>query len=1059
MMKRIDMVWLVLAIILAAVTASGQEVRVVDDFEGDLVWSAHPADGVTLDISHESGADGQGQAMRLDFGFTGGGYAIARLDTDLELPGNYAFRFRIRGEAPVNHLEFKLVDTSGENVWWKVRRDVSWPKEWETFQIKKRHLDFAWGPQGGGDITRVAAIEFAITAGSGGQGTVWIDDIELVELPAADIPPPDPVAGANSSVEGQEPARVLDGDLNTFWTPDPSDDRPSLWLDFLQSREYGGLIVDWMPGHPAPDYVVEASQEGDVWHTLQTVTGSNGGRDYLFLPESESRLLRLRFSGPDAGRAAISRLVLKPLEWSATREIFFKAIAADMPAGSMPRGFLGEQVYWTVVGVDADSQEGLLSEDGALEAGVGGFTIEPFLFADGELVTWNDVVREQALLDRYLPVPSVTWFHDGPGRDDLRLRIKAMGWGEPEKSSLLARYSLENLGDRDREVVLFLALRPFQVNPPSQSLNIAGGTSAIGRIERSGAQVMVDGRPALILQAEPDGFGAASFFNGDIVQDFLRAGKLPAADHVEDPFGSASAAMAYRWDIAAGETRTVDLVLPLHDHVPDEVEPDVIEYSAGEQWRALVDKVTISGPPAADETIQTLKAQLGYILVNRSGPGIQPGTRSYARSWIRDGALTSWALLQMGLNDPVREFLEWYAPYQYENGKIPCVVDHRGADPVPEHDSSGEFIFLVAQYYHYTGDRDLLERMWPRVVRAADYLDELRLTRRTVEYRDRSRDHFYGILPPSISHEGYSAKPMHSYWDDFFALRGFRDAVDLADILGHRDESRRLAKILKEFETDLAASVARTMEIHEIDYVPGCADLGDFDPTSTTIALSPADAKGILPAGVLESTFENYYRFFVKRRAGEPWDAFTPYEVRNIGAFVRLGWRGRAHELLDFFLAYRRPPGWRHWAEVVFQDKRSARFLGDMPHTWVGSDFIRSVLDMFVFERESENVIFPGRARELVLAAGLPAAWLEGPGVAIGDLPTPHGDLNYILYGAGDSVVMEIAPGLRIPGGGLVLDPPLPPGVTRVEVNGEISVHETGKRVVVWSLPARVTWE
>jgi hypothetical protein len=26
---------------------------------------------------------------------------------------------------------------------------------------------------------------------------------------------------------------------------------------------------------------------------------------------------------------------------------------------------------------------------------------------------------------------------------------------------------------------------------------------------------------------------------------------------------------------------------------------------------------------------------------------------------------------------------------------------------------------------------------------------------------------FYGLLPASISHEGYSAKPMHSHWDNF----------------------------------------------------------------------------------------------------------------------------------------------------------------------------------------------------------------------------------------------------------------------------------------------------
>ena len=42
---------------------------------------------------------------------------------------------------------------------------------------------------------------------------------------------------------------------------------------------------------------------------------------------------------------------------------------------------------------------------------------------------------------------------------------------------------------------------------------------------------------------------------------------------------------------------------------------------------------------------------------------------------------------------------------------------------------------------------------------------------------------FYGMVPESISHEGYSAKPMHSYWDTFFILRGLKDAAFLASEL------------------------------------------------------------------------------------------------------------------------------------------------------------------------------------------------------------------------------------------------------------------------------------
>ena len=49
----------------------------------------------------------------------------------------------------------------------------------------------------------------------------------------------------------------------------------------------------------------------------------------------------------------------------------------------------------------------------------------------------------------------------------------------------------------------------------------------------------------------------------------------------------------------------------------------------------------------------------------------------------RDGAFASTALLQMGFITEVRDFLRWYAPHQFGDGKIPCCIDQRGADPTP----------------------------------------------------------------------------------------------------------------------------------------------------------------------------------------------------------------------------------------------------------------------------------------------------------------------------------------------------------------------------------------
>ena len=119
-------------------------------------------------------------------------------------------------------------------------------------------------------------------------------------------------------------------------------------------------------------------------------------------------------------------------------------------------------------------------------------------------------------------------------------------------------------------------------------------------------------------------------------------------------------------------------------------------------------------------------------------------------------------------------------------------------------------------------------------------MDSLRQSRMTPEYQTGDKRAFYGLLPQSISHEGYSAKPMHSYWDDLFALRGFKDAAEIARVLG-KPEATRYAAVRDEFRKDLYESMKLAMTQRHIDYIPGSVELGDFDATSTTIGVSPLD--------------------------------------------------------------------------------------------------------------------------------------------------------------------------------------------------------------------------
>jgi len=1027
-----------------------------DDFQDPSQWQALPSAGVRLALS---GAEANtGRALRLDFDFAGhAGWAAARREVAIDLPENWEFDFSLRGEAQANDLEIKLIDASGQNVWWAVRRDLAPPAAGTTLRLKKRHFSFAWGPAGGGEIRHVAALEVTVTARAGGKGWITIDALKLTPLPPPGPPAHPPAVTASSSAPGFPPEPAMDGDPATAWR---SNGPGPAWIeiDFGEKREYGGLTIEWEPNRFARRYAVETSDGGNAWTAARTVQESNGGRDDLYLPESESRYVRLTLSEP-GGRVGygIREIVVQPLSYSATPNAFFEAIARDAPRGTYPRSFSGEQSYWTVAGVDGDTENALVGEDGSVEPARGSFSVEPFLFFDGQLLRWSDVAITHALEEGDLPIPRVLW-RKGP----LHLTITAFAFGPPGGSSLQARYRVGNSGPRRLRGKLYLAVRPFQVNPPTQFLNGPGGVTKIRSLEWDGSAVVVDGIRRVLVSVPPSGFGAASFDAGPVTGR-LAGDRLPAPASARDEFGYASGAIAFDLDLAPGADDEVSLELPIHPGVPGSPGHRMLTRrearslvarrlaACAREWRAKIGSVSFEGPPAAQPLLRTLRSNLAYVLVERDGPALRPGTRSYARSWIRDGALISAALLRLGQAEAVRAYIEWFAKYQDADGRVPCCVDRRGADAVPENDSHGELLFLIAEHWRFTHDLEFLRRRLPNVERAVAYIDALRQKRRTEEYRTPEKLLFFGLLPESISHEGYSAKPVHSYWDDFWALKGLKDATDLAAALDREDLRSRWAAIRNEFEKDLSASLSRTIASRGIDFLPGSAELADFDPTATTIALDPAGTRSLLPQRELLRTFERYEEEFRLRRDGNTtWDAYTPYEIRTVGTFVRLGSRERAHELLDFFLADRRPAGWNQWAEVVGREPRAPRFVGDMPHAWVGTDFIRSCLDLFAWEREKDGA--------LVLAAGIPAGWLRGgPGVSVRRLRTPHGLLDYTLRNEKRGLRFSVT-GPAMPPGGLALRPPLDAPPRRVTVNGKV-VPFPGEELVIRRLPADVLFE
>ena len=153
---------------------------------------------------------------------------------------------------------------------------------------------------------------------------------------------------------------------------------------------------------------------------------------------------------------------------------------------------------------------------------------------------------------------------------------------------------------------------------------------------------------------------------------------------------------------------------------------------------------------------------------------------------------------------------------------------------------------------------------------------------------------------------------------------------------------------------------------------------------------------------------------------------------------------------IDYFLNDQVPHSWNAFAEVVWKDKKTARFIGDIPHTWVGSDFLNAIRSMFVYENESDE--------SLVLASALYQDWIDSPnGMSIENLPTYYGEISYSIKKVDSKYTFSIYGDVDLPSNGIKIKnfnhSILPIDVT---VNGKKIKSFTKNEIDIKEFPATV---
>lgn len=1027
-----------LAVLLCAWLLSAlAQARTLADFADLQAWQLSSTDQVQAEIVPAPDG-GSAACVRYDFGRVAGYVALGRA-LPLDFDGNFALRIPVRGQGALGALELKLVDASGLNVWWHRRAVFVAPAQWTALATKRRHIAFAWGPATDKALRHTGRIELVLVGARGARGELCFGPLAIMPLPEPPAQWPEPAWQFGTDAPQPLPWNAAA----------PTAGRPvMLQTDFGQPREFSGLVLHWAPGQHASRYRVEGSLDGQDWRTLQAVAAGLGGNEVLYTPEQEARQLRLVLEQGAGERLALQRVEVLAAGVLGSQNALVEKQAALTRRGQFPRGFSGEQAYWTVLGVPGGAEQALLSEDAAVEPLKAGPSLEPFVEVDGQLHGWADVQPAQSLARGYLPIPQVAWIHP-------RFRLETTAFTDDEGGlQTQLRYRVHNPTRQARTMTLWLAVRPFQVNPPTQFLNSPGGVASLHSLDWQDGVLARDGRALLMTTTRP-----TRLLFGQGGAGGLHALRQPAdagsAAHWEDPQGFASAALQYDLQLPPGASRDIVVVLPQAGpaRLPRGVAPaawfEAARQRSAARWAARLNRTRLQFEGDTQGLADTVRTAQAHILINQQGAAIRPGTRSYARSWIRDGAMTGAALASLGHAEVARAYADWFTPQLFANGKVPCCIDARGADPVPENDSMGAYLHLLATAYRYTGDRGWLRAQWPDANKVLAYMDSLRAEEGAQKNGTPERSLYRGLLPPSISHEGYSDQAAYAYWDNFWGLLGYADGVAMAQALGDTGAAAHWQAQQADFQRDVLASIALAQQKYGMAAIPGAADRGDFDATSTTVALAPAGLQGVLPPAALQATFAQYWRNFAERRDGPPtWDAYTPYEWRAVGALLRLGERDRALAAADYFLRDRRPLGWKQWAEVVGRDPRAPRFVGDMPHGWVASDFLRAALDLFAYEAPEQSA--------WVLGAGVAPAWLQGQGLALRDLHTPLGPLSYRARRVGATTTVDIAGGMRPPTGGLVIALPGSAAPARASIDGRPLACLPASGLVVHRLPARV---
>ena len=458
--------------------------------------------------------------------------------------------------------------------------------------------------------------------------------------------------------------------------------------------------------------------------------------------------------------------------------------------------------------------------------------------------------------------------------------------------------------------------------------------------------------------------------------------------------------------LAAGETVHIDLAFDRHGYEgprPDDAMFRAAQKCALDWWSDAPLPFGVIEIP--DRRIQDLIDssvrniyQARDLTVNGL-PAFHVGPTCYRMLYVIDGAFLLETVALLGRGSDARAGLEYILGFQKEDGGFE-LKDKFWKE-------TGIVLWTVARYARLTGDRAWLRGVWPRIVKAVDFIRRLRDRGEAGDpdspmHRLAPHGDIDGGIGCNLGEHEQFPEFSNTYW----LLAGLKAASESALWLG---EAEAANKWNAEFE-DMRRVFLETASAHlRTDrlgnrYLP--IRLGaDDSPQKGQWAFCHAVHPGAVFAP--EEPFVRGMLAMLDAAKVEGMVCDTGWIYYGLWTYFA-SFMGHAHLWAgDAAGALADLESLADHAAPVFVWREEQKPLGagdehgDMPHNWASAEFIRLAFHLLAFERGSELHLF----------SGVTAHWLrDGAVTAVRGAATAFGPLTALLRRDGRDIIVEVAP-------------------------------------------------